>query len=334
VKPKPVARGRVAVLIPCFNEAITVERVVRDFREQLPAADIYVYDNNSTDDTAEAARRGGAIVRHECRQGKGFVLQAMFRDIDACYYVLVDGDGTYPADQVKKLLGETMYGKADMTVGTRLAQHEERSFRPFHVLGNQLVRQAINWIFGANLSDVMSGYRVFSRRFVLEVPLVSKGFEIETELTLQALYRGMVIREVPILYGTRPAGSQSKLSTVRDGIRVLVKIVNIFKAYRPLLFFGLLGMAACGAGLALGSAPVIEFFATGRINRFPTAILAASLEIVGMVLGTCGIILDSVNHHFKELSRLVLMQRLDRDVPVNEESFSGIPEDNSKARVA
>jgi glycosyltransferase involved in cell wall biosynthesis len=300
------ATPRIAVLVPCYNEAVTVTKVVTDFRAALPTATIYVYDNNSTDATAELARAAGAVVVREKRQGKGFVLQAMFMDIVADYYVLVDGDDTYPADRVQELLAPLYAESADMVVGTRLQQFGGKSFRPLHIFGNRLVVGVINFIFGAKLGDVMSGYRAFNRHFVRSIPLVSKGFEIETELTLQALYRNMVVREVPVPYGERPAGSFSKLSTFRDGFRVLLKILDIFKAYRPLLFFTLVGGLFGGVGLALGSVPIWEYWETGLVKRFPTAFLAASLEIIAVVCVGIGLILDNFNHHFRELSNLVL----------------------------
>lgn len=297
---------KVAVLIPCYNESVTIAKVVSDFRRELPDATIYVYDNNSSDDTAVQAREAGAIVVRERHQGKGFVVGAMFSDIDADAYIMVDGDDTYPADRVRDMLAPVISGDADLVVGNRLVEYQDGAYRPMHVFGNRLVVSAINIAFRSALCDVMSGYRCFSREFVQAVPIVSRGFEVETELTLQALYRRMVIREIPVQYGKRPEGSFSKLSTVRDGIRVLIKIVDLFKAYRPLFFFGLIAAMVALVGLLLGSVPVVEYFQTGLVHRFPTAILAASLEIVALVFLSCGIVLDSINHHFREISRLVL----------------------------
>lgn len=299
----------VVVLIPCFNEATTIAKVVADFQRELPAARILVYDNNSTDGTADAARRAGAEVRTERRQGKGYVVRSMFRDVVADVYVMVDGDDTYPADRVTDMLAPVLSGAADLVVGTRLAEYEDKSYRPLHVAGNRLVVSAINFIFNARLSDAMSGYRAFNRSVVESVPVISRGFELETELTLQVLHRDFLIVEVPIFYRSRPVGSFSKLSTVRDGIKVLVKIVDIFKAYRPLLFFGLLAAATAILGLALGSIPVREFLATGRVARFPTAILAASLEVMALIALACGIVLDSINHHFREAAQLMVQTR-------------------------
>ena len=296
----------IAVLIPCYNEALTVASVVAGFRAALPDAAIYVYDNNSTDGTAEIARQAGAIVRRESRQGKGYVIQSMFREIEADCYVMADGDGTYPPDQVEVVLGPVRRGDADMVVGNRLMEFTERSFRPLHVFGNKLVVGTINFLFRANLKDVMSGYRAFSRRFVREMPLVSRGFEVETEMTLQALDRRLVIAEVEVPYGSRPAGSYSKLNTFSDGFRVLLKLFNILKAYRPLFFFGSLGISICFIGLLIGFVPIREYLLTGLVTRLPTAILAAAIEIVGIVIGIAGIILDSLNQHFRELTSQVV----------------------------
>jgi glycosyltransferase involved in cell wall biosynthesis len=296
----------VAVLIPCFNEALTIAKVVGDFKECLPGAAVYVYDNNSTDETASIARHAGAIVRFENRQGKGFVVSSMFTDIKADIYVMVDGDDTYPADQVHALLKPIREGRADMVVGNRLSKYGHGAFRSFHVFGNLLVVKAVNWIFRSHLNDIMSGFRTFSPRFIREIPIISRGFEIETEMTLQALYRDLVIVEVPIVYGARPQGSYSKLRTYRDGIAVILKIVDIFKSYRPLLFFGLISINLALVGLALGSLPVIGFLQTGRVERFPTAILATGLVILSMMSAICGVILDGINHRIKEVHQLII----------------------------
>ena len=300
-----LGRPAIAVLIPCYNEATTIAKVVGDFRRELPDATVYVYDNNSSDVSAALAQAAGAVVVSEHRQGKGFVVQSMFCDVVADVYVMVDGDDTYPATSVRQLIAPVLAGEADMVVGNRLVEFDEGSYRGLHVFGNHLVVNSINFIFKAKMNDVMSGYRAFNRKLVVNVPVISRGFELETELTLQTLYRNFTITEVPIRYGTRPSGSFSKLSTFRDGARVLLKIVDIFKAYRPLLFFGLIAAVLMLVGLGLGSIPIREYFDTGRIARFPTAILAAALEIVGMVAMSCGIVLDSINHHFRESAQLI-----------------------------
>ncbi len=309
---------RVAILIPCYNEEATVTKVVEDFRRVAPNADIYVYDNASDDATSTLAREAGALVRYEKRRGKGNVVAAMFREINADYYVMVDGDDTYPADNLEDLLEPLREQKADMVVGARLSQSSEAAFRPLHVFGNRLVAWCVRVIFpGRAISDVMSGYRSMTRALVKQVPVGSAGFAVETELTLQALFRGFVIKETPVPYSDRPEGSVSKLRTFPDGARVLLKIVDMFKAFRPLLFFGLLGLLVSGVGFALGSVPIVEFAQTGRVDRFPTAILAASLEIVAIVLIACGVVLDSFNHRLREHAQVVIKLVGDPGGPVD-----------------
>ncbi len=302
------ARGgpRIAVLIPCYNEAVTIGKVIRDFRRQLPEATIYVYDNNSTDDTSGIAAAEGAVVRREKRQGKGHVLASMFRDIDADVYVLVDGDDTYPAECVQRLIQPIVEDKADMVVGTRLCEYDDSSFRPFHVFGNYLVVRLVNLLFSNRLTDIMSGYRAFNRDFVKTLPLVSKGFEVETQMTLQALQYDFVVAEVPVRYGTRPEGSHSKLRTFSDGARVLLKVFDIFKAYRPLLFFSLVGMLAAVLALLIGGLPIVEFFQTGKVSRLPSAVLASGLAILGALSVATGLSLDAINHRWRELMSMVV----------------------------
>ena len=302
----PSFAERVAVLVPCYNEELTVGKVVRDFREQLPEATVYVFDNNSSDRTAEEAREAGAVVVREKRQGKGCVLQAMFAKVDADFYVLVDGDDTYPADRVHDMLEPLRNGDADMVVGTRLQTYGGKSFRPLHVFGNRMIAWAVNAVFGTKFQDVLTGYRTFTRSFVRHVPVVAQGFEIETELTLQALYRGQVLVERPVPYGERPEGSVSKLHTFRDGFRVGRMIIDMFKAYRPFAFFGTVAAAFALFGLACGSVPVVDYVQTGTVPHFPLAILAASLEVIAVVTMACGVILDSLKRHFRELGVLVI----------------------------
>jgi glycosyltransferase involved in cell wall biosynthesis len=284
---------KIAVLIPCYNEETTIRRVVNDFQRELPTATVYVYDNNSTDRTAAVAAAEGAVVVPEKRQGKGFVMASMFRDVEADVYVLVDGDATYPADRVHDLIRPIVDGKADMTVATRLAQYDERSFRPLHVFGNALVVKLVNLAFHSRLTDIMSGYRAFNRDFVKRVPLVSKGFEVETQMTLQALYYDFVIAEVPVPYGTRPEGSHSKLKTFSDGARVLLKIFDVFKAYRPLLFFSAVAAVLVGLGLLVGAL------------LWPSTVLASGIVLTAVISVAIGIILDSINHRVRELMRVV-----------------------------
>ena len=286
----------VAVLIPCYNEAVTIKKVVEDFKRELPGAAIYVYDNNSTDGTARVARDAGAIVRHESRQGKGNVCRQMFRDIEADCYLMVDGDDTYPAESAAALCFPVLNGDADMTVGDRLSNgtYAEENNRAFHGFGNNLVRAMIKWIYGYSFDDVMTGYRAMSRPFVKTFPVLSEGFQIETELSIHAVDHRWRIKDVPVEYRDRPAGSESKLNTVSDGIKVIAMIGTLFKDYRPLKFFTLIALIFAIIGLALGIPIVVEYFQTGLVPCFPTAILAASfMFLCGLSLAT-GLILDSV----------------------------------------
>lgn len=286
----------VAVLIPCYNEAVTIKKVVEDFKRELPGAAIYVYDNNSTDGTARVARDAGAIVRHESRQGKGNVCRQMFRDIEADCYLMVDGDDTYPAEAAQSLCEPILNGEADMTVGDRLSNgtYAEENKRAFHGFGNNLVRTMIKWIYGYSFDDVMTGYRAISKPFVKTFPVLSEGFQIETELSIHAVDHRWRIQDVPVEYRDRPAGSESKLNTVGDGIKVIAMIGTLFKDYRPLKFFSLIAIIFAIIGLALGIPIVAEYFQTGLVPRFPTAMLAASsMFLCGLSLAT-GLILDSV----------------------------------------
>lgn len=288
--------NRVAVLVPCYNEEITIGKVIDDFKAILPEADIYVYNNNSSDRTAEIAAEHGAIVRDEPRQGKGNVVRQMFRDIEADCYLMVDGDDTYPADAARALCDPILHGKADMTVGDRLSNgtYAEENKRAFHGFGNNLVRFMIKWIYGYGFEDVMTGYRAFSRAFVKTFPVLSEGFQIETELSIHAVDRRWRILDVPIIYRDRPAGSESKLNTVSDGIKVIKMIGSLFKNYRPLKFFSLIALVLLIIGLALGIPVVLEYIATGLVPRLPTAVLAVAFVFLsGLSLAT-GLILDSV----------------------------------------
>ena len=287
---------KIAVLIPCYNESITIAKVVDDFKAALPEADIYVYDNNSSDDTAAIARQHGAIVRFEPRQGKGNVVRQMFRDIEADCYLMVDGDDTYPAESARALCDPILNGQADMTVGDRLSNgtYAEENKRAFHGFGNNLVRFMIKWIYGYGFDDVMTGYRAFSRPFVKTFPVLSEGFQIETELSIHAVDRRWRILDVPIIYRDRPEGSESKLNTISDGIKVVMMIGSLFKNYRPLKFFCIIALLFFVAGGLLGLPVVFEFFETGLVPRLPTALLAVALMfLAGLSLAT-GLILDSV----------------------------------------
>lgn len=287
---------KIAVLIPCYNESVTIAKVVDDFKAALPEADIYVYDNNSSDNTAEIARQHGAIVRFEPRQGKGNVVRQMFRDIEADCYLMVDGDDTYPAESARALCDPILNGQVDMTVGDRLSNgtYAEENKRAFHGFGNNLVRFMIKWIYGYGFDDVMTGYRAFSRPFVKTFPVLSEGFQIETELSIHAVDRRWRILDVPIVYRDRPEGSESKLNTVSDGIKVIMMIGSLFKNYRPLKFFSIIALLFFIAGALLGLPVIFEFFETGLVPRLPTALLAvAFMFLSGLSLAT-GLILDSV----------------------------------------
>lgn len=286
----------VAILVPCYNEEVTIAKVVTDMRRELPGAVVYVYDNNSTDRTVDLAASAGAVVRFEPRQGKGNVVRQMFRDIDADCYLMVDGDDTYPSEAARLLVNPILTGRADMTVGDRLSNgaYAKENKRAFHGFGNNLVRSAIRWIYGYSFEDVMTGYRAFSRAFVKTFPVVSRGFQIETELSIHAVDRGMRIENVPIAYRDRPEGSVSKLDTVSDGIRVVMMIGTLFKDYRPLRFFGIISALLALLGIALGLPVILEFLETGLVPRLPTALLAVALVFLASLALASGMILDSV----------------------------------------
>lgn len=282
----------IAVLLPCYNEEITIGKVVRDFKEALPDSTIYVYDNNSTDRTAEIAAAEGAVVRHEPRQGKGNVIRSMFEDIDADVYVMADGDDTYPADAAPGMVSKVLEGY-DMVIGDRLSStYFQENKRPFHNFGNRLVRASINGLFGAHVTDIMTGYRAFSFTFVKTYPVLSRGFEVETEMTIHSLNNNLKLYEMPIQYRDRPAGSVSKLDTVGDGIKVLSTIFRMIREYKPLPFFGGVGLIIGLIGLLLTAGVTMEFMRTGMVARFPTLIGAVMLIITGLLLIVAGIILD------------------------------------------
>lgn len=297
---------RIAVTIPCYNESLTIEKVVSDFREALPAATIYVYDNNSTDGTAEVARRAGAIVRRVRNQGKGNVVRRMFSDIDADIYVMVDGDATYPAHRAAELVAPVAAGEADMVVGSRERAYTSTQFRRFHRFGNELIRSLINLLFRSALTDVLSGFRCFSRRFVKGIGVLSAGFEIETELTLQALDKNFVVAEVPIEYFDRPKGSTSKLNTYLDGLLIMQTILSVFKDYKPLACFSYLALLAFAVSAAFGSIPIYDFVTTGAVTHQATAVLAASTALVGILSLLTGVILDSIARRNREMYQLLV----------------------------
>lgn len=282
----------IAVLLPCYNEEATIGKVVRDFKAALPDAAIYVYDNNSTDRTAEIAAAEGAIVRKEPRQGKGNVVRAMFEDIDADVYVMADGDDTYPADAAPAMVEKVLEGY-DMVIGDRLSStYFQENKRPFHNFGNRLVRGSINGLFGAHVTDIMTGYRAFNFTFVKTYPVLSRGFEVETEMTIHSLNNNLRLFEMPIQYRDRPEGSVSKLDTVGDGIRVMSTIFRMIREYKPLPFFGGLGLIIGIVGIVLCGTVTFEFAKTGVVTHFPTLIGAVMLVIAGLLLIIAGIILD------------------------------------------
>jgi len=303
---------RTAVLIPCYNEARTVAKVVADFRRALPAAQVWVFDNASTDGTAELAAQAGARVHRVPAKGKGNVVRAMFREVEADVYLMVDGDDTYPAEHARALLDDVIQGRADMVVGTRLEQHDSGSFRRFHGFGNKLVRWSIGRLFGQPVRDVLSGYRAFSRRFVKSMPVLSRGFEIETEMTVFAMANAFVLTERTVPYGVRPEGSESKLNTFRDGFRVLRTIGFLYKDLRPLLFFGVAATLAGLASLGFGAVVIHEFSGTGAVTHPSTAVLAAALALTAFILLATGLILDTVNRRSNEILRLITDQVVHR----------------------
>lgn len=298
----------IAVLIPCYNEAKTIGKVVSDFKAALPDARIYVYDNNSTDNTAHEAERAGAIVRRESRQGKGNVIKSMFYEIDADVYLMVDGDDTYPAETAKEIIAPIIDGKADMVVGDRLSTtYFTENKRAFHNWGNVLVRQTINRLFNSDIHDILSGYRAFSRDFVKNFPILAKGFEIETEMTIHALDKNLRIREVPVDYRDRPVGSESKLNTISDGYKVLKTIFSLFKDYRPMAFFSTIALLLLAIGMIMFVSVFIEYVQTGLVPRFPSLITSVGFLLAAILNLVVGIILDAItkqNRRFYELLRI------------------------------
>ncbi|MEM7451960.1 MAG: glycosyltransferase family 2 protein [Pseudomonadota bacterium] len=297
----------IAVLVPCYNEAATIGTVVEDFRTALPDATIYVYDNNSSDDTKAIAAAAGAVVRTETRQGKGHVVRRMFADIEADVYVLVDGDDTYDAPAAPKLVDRLVDDGLDMVTGTRAAS-SDAAYRTGHRFGNRLLTGLVAFSFGSEVSDMLSGYRVLSRRFVKSFPLLSGGFEIETEMTVHALELGMPQAEVTTDYKERPEGSESKLNTYGDGLKILVTIVRMLKEERPLAFFGSLFVLLAAAAIILAIPIVITFINTGEVPRFPTAILATGMMLLAFLSLVCGLILATVTRGRQELKRLRYLQ--------------------------
>lgn len=299
---------KIAVLIPCYNESKTIEKVVKDYKKALPEADIYVYDNNSKDDTDKIARKAGAIVKYEYKQGKGNVIRSMFKDIDADCYIMIDGDDTYPAENAREMCDLILEGKADMVVGDRLSStYFTENKRPFHNTGNRLVRGLINTLFKSNVRDIMTGYRAFSYEFVKTFPVLSKGFEIETEMTIHALDKNFLVKEVAVGYRDRPDGSVSKLNTYSDGFKVLKTIARLFKEYKPMLFFGIISFIFLVIALIFGIPVFVEYFKTKLVMRFPTLIFAGFMLMISILTLVCGIILEVVVKKHRQLFELFLI---------------------------
>jgi len=295
------------VIVPCYNEAAAIAKVVRDFRASLPNATVYVYDNNSTDDTGAIAAAAGAEVRRETRRGKGNVVRRMFTDVEADIYLMVDGDDTYDAAVAPKLVEKLVEENLDMLVGRRVETHQA-AYRMGHRLGNRVLTGLVAWLFGSQIDDMLSGYRVFSRRFVKSFPSFSREFEIETELTVHAMQMKMALAEVETNYKERPPGSVSKLRTFRDGWRILVTIINLMRNERPLLFFSLIGLLFFVLGFVLALPVFLEYLDTGYVRRFPTAILSFSLGITTVVCIATGLILDLVAHVRREAKRIAYLR--------------------------
>ena len=298
---------KIAVLIPCYNESLTIKKVITDYKKVLPNADIYVYDNNSSDGTDEIAKKAGAIVKYEYKQGKGNVVRAMFRDIDADCYLMIDGDDTYPAENAREMCELILMRKADMVIGDRLSStYFVENKRPFHNFGNRLVRGTINFLFKTKVKDIMTGYRAFSKEFVKGFPVLSKGFEIETEMTIHAVDKNFKLLEMPVEYRDRPDGSVSKLNTFKDGFKVLRMIKNLFKEYKPRIFFNLIAFVFALIGILLWIPPFIGFFKTGTVEKFPSLIVGGIMLIISILNLFVGVILEVIVKKHKQLYELYL----------------------------
>lgn len=307
--------AKIAVLIPCYNEAKTVEKVVKDYKKALPTAEIYVYDNNSSDGTDKIAKKAGAIVRYERRQGKGNVIRTMFKEIDADCYLMIDGDDTYPADNAKEMCDLVLNEQVDMVIGDRLSStYFTENKRPFHNFGNVLVRKLINLLFKSNVKDIMTGYRAFSYDFVKTFPVLSKGFEIETEMTIHALDKNFYLKEIPIDYKDRPQGSESKLNTYSDGFKVLKTIARLFKEYKPMAFFGIISLLFFIITFIFVTPVFVEYFKTGLVERFPTLIFSGFILMISLLSLMCGVILEVIAKKHKQLFELNLIRIKRNDI--------------------
>jgi glycosyltransferase involved in cell wall biosynthesis len=302
-------KSKIAVLIPCYNEAKTIEKVVKDYKKALPEADIYVYDNNSTDGTDEIAKKAGAIVKYERKQGKGNVIRTMFREIEADCYLMIDGDDTYPAESAREMCDYVLNENVDMVIGDRLSStYFTENKRAFHNFGNRIVRWSINTIFRSKINDIMTGYRAFSYEFVKSYPVLSKGFEIETEMTIHAIDKNFTLKEMPVQYRDRPEGSVSKLNTYKDGVKVIKTIATLFKEYKPGLFFNIISLLVFIIAAILAIPVFIEYMNTGLVPRFPTLIVAGLLVVISLLLTTTSIILQVIVKKNKQIFEILLNQ--------------------------
>lgn len=302
-------KSKIAVLIPCYNEAKTIEKVVKDYKKALPEADIYVYDNNSTDGTDEIARKAGAIVKYERKQGKGNVIRTMFREIEADCYLMIDGDDTYPAESAREMCDYVLNENVDMVIGDRLSStYFTENKRAFHNFGNRIVRWSINTIFRSKINDIMTGYRAFSYEFVKSYPVLSKGFEIETEMTIHAIDKNFTLKEIPVQYRDRPEGSVSKLNTYKDGVKVIKTIATLFKEYKPGLFFNIISLLVFIIAAILAVPVFIEYMNTGLVPRFPTLIVAGLLVVISLLLTTTSIILQVIVKKNKQIFEILCNQ--------------------------
>ena len=300
---------KIAVLIPCYNEAKTIEKVVKDYKNALPEADIYVYDNNSTDGTDKIAKEAGAIVRYESKQGKGNVIRTMFREIEANCYLMIDGDDTYPAENAREMCNYVLNENVDMVIGDRLSStYFKENKRPFHNFGNRIVRWSINKIFKSKINDIMTGYRAFSYQFVKSYPVLTKGFETETEMTIHAIDKNFTLKEIPVQYRDRPKGSVSKLNTYKDGVKVIKTIATLFKEYKPGLFFNLISLFIFIVAVILVIPVLIEYMNTGLVPRFPTLIVACILLVICLLLTMTSIILQVIVKKNKQIFEILLNQ--------------------------
>lgn len=299
--------NKIAVLIPCYNEAITIKKVIEDYKKNLPDADIYVYDNNSKDGSDKIAREAGAIVRYEVRQGKGNVIRTMFREIDADCYLMVDGDDTYPAENAKEMCDYILSGQADMVIGDRLSStYFTENKRLFHNFGNVLVRKLINILFKNNINDIMTGYRAFSREFVKGFPVLSKGFEIETEMSIHAVDNNFKLVEIPVQYRDRPKNSVSKLNTYSDGLKVIKTIAMLFKEYKPKIFFNLIALIFFIIGIAIVIPAFLGYFETGLVEKFPSLIVGCFSITIALLNVGIGTILEVIVKKHKQVYELYL----------------------------